>query len=82
MTQFDDAVIKQDITVNGLVGKFYLPLGKGPFPAVLCIGGSGGGVKTAIAPLLAESGFAALSLGYFGASGLPETFAHLLPKGR
>lgn len=67
----------QEVATNGLVGELFIPQGKGPFPAVLCIGGSSGGVKTAAAPLLAEAGFAALSLGYFGAPGLPAEFAEL-----
>lgn len=69
--------ISQMIKSNGLVGELFVPHGTGPFPAVLCIGGSSGGTKTAAAPLLAQSGFAALSLGYFGAPGLPATFANL-----
>lgn len=70
-------VIKQEIVTDGLVGELFVPQGKGPFPGVICIGGSGGGVKTAAAPLLAEVGFVVLSLGYFGAPGLPEEFADL-----
>ncbi|HUC89419.1 MAG TPA: acyl-CoA thioester hydrolase/BAAT C-terminal domain-containing protein, partial [Patescibacteria group bacterium] len=46
-------------------------------PAVICIGGSGGGINTSAAPLLAKAGFAALSLGYFGAPGLPKEFVNL-----
>lgn len=65
------------IHTNGLVGELFVPQDTGPFPAILCIGGSSGGVKTAAAPLLAEAGFAALSLGYFGAPGLPDEFADL-----
>ncbi len=68
---------KRAVTSNGLVGELFLPQGEGPFLAVVCIGGSSGGVETASAPLLAEEGFAALSLGYFGAPGLPKVFAHL-----
>ncbi len=77
MARSNDSVIKQDVKTNGLVGELYIPQGTGPFPAVLCIGGSGGGLKTAAAPLLAQAGFVALSLGYFGAPGLPETFDNL-----
>jgi dienelactone hydrolase len=68
---------KQLLNSNGLVGEFFYPTRGSSFPAVLCIGGSSGGTKTAIAPLLAEAGFATLSLGYFGAPGLPKEFAEL-----
>lgn len=71
------SIHKQIIHSNGLIGEFFYPAEGTKFPAVLCIGGSSGGVKTNIAPLLAESGFAALSLGYFGAPGLPAEFAEL-----
>lgn len=67
----------QTIEEDGLVGELYTPQGKGPFPAILCIGGSSGGIKNAEAPLLAEAGFVAFSLGYFGAPGLPPVFADL-----
>jgi dienelactone hydrolase len=70
-------VIKQTIEADNIVGEFFLPKADGPFPGVMCIGGSSGGIETAIAPLLAEAGFAALSLGYFGVSGLPEKFMDL-----
>jgi dienelactone hydrolase len=68
---------RQSLKDSGLIGELFIPKGNGPFPAVMCIGGSSGGVKTAAAPLLAEAGFVALSLGYFGAPGLPKEFADL-----
>lgn len=67
----------QAVRENGLVGELYVPEGRGPFPAVLCIGGSSGGIKNAEAPLLAKAGFVAFSLGYFGAPDLPPVFADL-----
>lgn len=70
-------MIKRTIKTHNVVGEFFLPEGDGPFPGVMCIGGSSGGVQTPIAPLLAEVGFATLSLGYFGVYGLPEEFAEL-----
>ncbi|HLZ14564.1 MAG TPA: acyl-CoA thioester hydrolase/BAAT C-terminal domain-containing protein [Candidatus Saccharimonadales bacterium] len=71
------SITKRQINTSGLVGELFTPQGQGPFPAALCIGGSSGGVKTAAAPLLAEAGFVALSLGYFGAPGLLKEFAEL-----
>ncbi len=70
-----------EVSTNGLVGELFVPPGDGPFPGIMCIGGSGGGVKNAAAPLLAEAGFAALAIGYFGAPGLPEEFAELPLEG-
>lgn len=72
-----NSVVTQKVTANGLVGELCIPQGDGPFPAVVCIGGSSGGVQTAAALLLAKAGFVALSLGYFGAPGLPDDFAEL-----
>jgi dienelactone hydrolase len=67
----------KEISTDGIVGELFVPRGDGQFPAVVCIGGSSGGVKTEAAPLLAEAGFVALSLGYFGAPGLPAEFVDL-----
>ncbi|HSX28443.1 MAG TPA: acyl-CoA thioester hydrolase/BAAT C-terminal domain-containing protein [Candidatus Saccharimonadales bacterium] len=73
----NSSISKHEINTHGLIGELFVPQGEGPFPAVMCIGGSSGGAKTAAAPLLAEAGFVAFSLGYFGAPGLPEEFAEL-----
>lgn len=56
-----------------LVANLHRPAGDGPFPAVLLVGGSGGGIdwQDQIGALLAERGFAALALAYFGLEGLP-----------
>ncbi len=57
----------------GLVGVSFRPAGRGPFSAVLVLGGSGGGLRGAdrAAALLASRGVAALALAYFGLAGLP-----------
>jgi dienelactone hydrolase len=58
----------------GLFGVLYRPPGDEPHPAVLVLGGSGGGLpQAADAPGgLASRGYVVLSLAYFGVNGLPQ----------
>lgn len=58
---------------GGMVGTAFSPPGAGPFPAVLVLGGSTGGLggAEAKAALLASRGVAALAVAYFGAPGRP-----------
>ena len=59
---------------DGVVGVFYQPTSPGPHPGVLVIGGSDGGFGAPqVAMMLANHGFAVLSLAYFGETGLPPT---------
>lgn len=58
---------------DGLVGRLFLPEGKGPHPVVIALSGSSGGLNLPIAALLASHGYAALALGYFGLPGLPKS---------
>ncbi|MCC6899605.1 MAG: acyl-CoA thioesterase/BAAT N-terminal domain-containing protein [Polyangiaceae bacterium] len=60
--------------VPGGDGRWFWP-DRSPKGAVLVLGGSGGGHQSELAALLAGHGFAALSLAYFGAPGLP---AHII----
>jgi dienelactone hydrolase len=55
-----------------LKGGWWLPAGPGPHPAVIVLGGSGGGADHDRAALYASHGFAALALAYFRAPGLPR----------
>jgi dienelactone hydrolase len=60
--------IRQHTLAEGeLRGEFFVPPGDGPFPTVLCVSGSGGGIRGAIetASLLASHGYATLALAYF-----------------
>jgi dienelactone hydrolase len=59
---------------RGVWGLFARPAGEGPFSAVVCFGGSSGGLGPAAAwaPVLASHGFATLAIAYFGVPGLPE----------
>lgn len=63
-----------EITSVGLVAHLHRPEGAGPHPAVLLLGGSGGGIgwQDEMGALLAERGFVALALAYFGMEGLPD----------
>jgi dienelactone hydrolase len=58
-------LVERDIAEDGILGQFYLPPGKGPFPAVIVLSGSNGGLAMRKPKLLAEHGFATLSLAYF-----------------
>lgn len=62
------------IREDGVTGVFYQPRDPGPHPGVLVIGGSDGGFGAPqVAMMLANHGFAVLSLAYFGEPGLPRT---------
>ncbi|MCL0029938.1 dienelactone hydrolase family protein [Dehalococcoidia bacterium] len=63
-----------EIRDNGLVASFCLPGTTGKHPGVIVLGGSEGGKDAAIptAKLLAEQGYAALVLAYFGVEQLPQ----------
>ena len=73
-------VTDEPVHDEGLVGHFFRPHGVGPFPAVLTLGGSGGGMAGAWeqAALLASRGYAALALAYFNYEHLPP-YLHAIP---
>ena len=57
---------------DGLVGTFFKPVGESVhFPAIMVMGGSGGGLSEGSAALFASHGYAALALAYFRAEQLP-----------
>jgi dienelactone hydrolase len=64
---------------SGLVAHLFRPAGEGPHPAVLIVGGSGGGIgwQDEIGQLLARRGFVTLALAYFGMEGLPEALERI-----
>jgi hypothetical protein len=69
-----DAVNQQALTTP-VVGMLYEPAGRKaqPVPAMLFLGGSGGGNKlTDLAKHYAAQGFVTLSLCYFGCPGRPS----------
>jgi len=57
---------------DGLYGVLYRPAGEGPFPALILLGGSGGGTEEWWAKTMASNGFAALALPYFNHKDLPS----------
>ncbi|WP_422086189.1 acyl-CoA thioesterase/bile acid-CoA:amino acid N-acyltransferase family protein [Variovorax sp.] len=68
-------VTSRAVDANGLVGKLFEPPGTGPHPALLVLGGSGGGIEWSqeTAALMASHGYLSLALAYFAAEGLPPT---------
>jgi len=58
---------------NGLVANFHRPSTSGAHPGIIVIGGAGGSLRStsAVGSLLAEQGYAALALAYFGLEHLP-----------
>lgn len=67
-----DGVTRQEVREDGLVGVLFRPAGDGPFPAVVVLSGSGGGLNEPQAGLLAGHGLATLALAYFNAETLPD----------
>ena len=73
-------VTDETVHDDGLAGIFFRPPGAGPFPVILVLGGSGGGLAGAWeqAALLASRGYAALALAYFNYEHLPP-YLHAIP---
>ena len=70
-------VDKISVHEDGLVGYFYSPNGEGPYPTLIILGGSGGGVDIGKAALLASHGYATLALAYFGVPPLPKELSEI-----
>lgn len=66
------SVRREAVDREGFAGALFLPAGKGPFPVVICLSGSGGGFSEPRAALLASRGYAAFALAYFNAGSLPR----------
>ncbi len=62
--------VRVPVEREGLYGVLFRPVGDGPFPAVIVLGGSGGGMEEWWAKAMASNGFAALALPYFNHEGL------------
>ncbi len=85
-TQTRDLKIGDDGLANGrgtgdvptIIGKLFIPPGRGPHPAVVVLSGTGGGFDLDKAAVLSRHGFATLALAYFGIPPLP-TWLHRIP---
>lgn len=62
---------------EGLVGTLFCPSTPGPHPAVIALGGVGGGLREGGAEALASEGFASLALAYFGVEPLPRELVEI-----
>lgn len=65
-------MVRRPVNERGLAGTFFLPEASGAYPAVLALGGAGGGLSEGGARTLASEGFAVLALAYFGMDPLPK----------
>ena len=70
-------VEKTAVSEEGLVGTLFVPDGAGPYPTLLVLGGSDGGIDTTKAAMLAAHGYAALALDYFGQPPLPNELSEI-----
>ncbi len=64
-------LVRVPLEQDGLYGYLYHPVKGGPFPTVLILGGSNGGLYEWLAQAFASNGFAALTLAYFQHRDLP-----------
>ncbi|MEV0701785.1 acyl-CoA thioester hydrolase/BAAT C-terminal domain-containing protein [Saccharopolyspora sp. NPDC050389] len=71
------SVVSVQVSQPDLVGVLCSPKSPGPHPAVLVVGGSSGAVPELAARLLAEQGFAALAVAYFGVERLPRDLVEI-----
>lgn len=72
-----EALVRIPLEQDGLRGFLYYPVKGGPFPGVIILGGSEGGLFEGWAQALAANGFAALSLAWFRYQGLPDELVEI-----
>lgn len=72
-----EALVRVPLEQDGLRGFLYYPAEGGPFPGVIIIGGSEGGLFEGWARAFAANGYAALTLAWFGYPGLPEELVEI-----
>ncbi len=72
-----EGVVRVSVRERGLVGVLYHPTSPNPLPAIIILSGSDGRIRESQAALLASHGFAALTLAYFNAEGLPKNLVHI-----
>ncbi|KAM4663834.1 acyl-coenzyme A thioesterase 1-like isoform 1-T2 [Discoglossus pictus] len=71
-TFLGEGVTRNPVREGRVRGSLFIPPGPGPFPGVIEIQGTGGGLIEYKASLLASRGFATLALAYYGYDDLPK----------
>ena len=72
-----EALVRIPLDEDGLSGFLYYPAEGGPFPGVIILGGSEGGLFEPRARAFASNGFATLTLAYFGYPNLPDELVEI-----
>jgi dienelactone hydrolase len=72
-----EGLVRVPLDQDGLSGFLYYPAQSGPFPGVIILGGSEGGLYEPLARAFAANGFAALTLAYFGYPNLPDELVEI-----
>ncbi|XP_060684336.1 acyl-coenzyme A thioesterase 1-like [Hemiscyllium ocellatum] len=72
-----EGLLRIPVREGRIRGTLFIPPGDGPFPGVIDLYGSVGGMVEHRASLLANHGFLTLALGYFGFDDLPQDFMNL-----
>ncbi|KAK9409763.1 acyl-coenzyme A thioesterase 1-like [Crotalus adamanteus] len=67
-----DGVKRIPVREGSIRATLFQPPGKGPFPGIIHIPGTGGGIPESSACLMANHGFAILALAYYGYEDLPK----------
>ena len=70
-------LVRIPLDEDGMRGFLYCPDKGDPFPGVLILGGSNGGLYEWLAQAFASQGFAALTLAYFSYPGLPDELVEI-----
>lgn len=73
----ETGLVRRPVEEGDLVGTLFHPASGAPYPAVVTLGGAGGGLSEGGAKTLASEGFAALALAYFGVDPLPEDLVEI-----
>ncbi|OGD27494.1 MAG: hypothetical protein A2028_01380 [Candidatus Aminicenantes bacterium RBG_19FT_COMBO_59_29] len=72
-----EALVRVPLEQDGLRGFLYYPAQGGPFPGVIILGGSEGGLFEGWARAFAANGFAALTLAWFAYPSLPDELVEI-----
>jgi dienelactone hydrolase len=70
-------VVRKPVDEEGVVGTLFQPSTPAPHPAVIALGGAGGGLSEGGARTLGGEGFATLALAYFGVGALPQELVEI-----